>query len=205
MLIIAKPVRDALQTGPSPAARSMARDLLAVGVAAVIVGVAIALVDRRLELDPRRRRLVGRAALAVTIAAVVIGGAVAIAAHVPHRIQTSWHTFTQVNGSDTSSLHLFASNSNRYDYWRVALDDFGRHPLNGVGAGGFGPTYLIHGRSTEAPAQAHGEVWELLATLGLPGVSSRSAWQCRPSRASSDASGHGTTRGRSLPVPSAAP
>jgi O-Antigen ligase len=170
MLIIAKPVRDALQTGPSPAARSMARDLLAVALAAVLVGVAIALVDRRLVLDSRRRGLVGRAALAVTIAAVVIGGAVAIAAHVPHRIQTSWHTFTQVNGSDTSSLHLFASNSNRYDYWRVALDDFGRHPLNGVGAGGFAPTYLIHGRSTEAPAQAHGEVWELLATLGLPGL-----------------------------------
>jgi hypothetical protein len=170
MLVIAKPVRDALQTGASAAVRSMARDLLAVAVAAVIAGVVIALVDRRLELDARRRRLVGRAALAATLAAVVIGGAVAIAAGAPHRIQTSWHTFTQVNGADTSSLHLFAANSNRYDYWRVALDDFGRHPLNGVGAGSFGPTYLIHGRSTEAPSQAHGQVWELLATLGLPGL-----------------------------------
>jgi hypothetical protein len=67
-------------------------------------------------------------------------------------------------------VHLFSFGSNRYDFWRVALDDLGRHPLLGEGAGSFGPTYLVHGRSSEQPAQAHGEVFELLSTLGLPGL-----------------------------------
>ena len=67
-------------------------------------------------------------------------------------------------------MRLFSFGSNRYDFWRVALDDARRHPLTGEGAGSFGPTYLVHGTSDETPAQAHGEIFELFATVGVPGA-----------------------------------
>ena len=52
----------------------------------------------------------------------------------------------------------------------MAADDLKARPLNGYGAGSFGPTYLREGNSGETPAQAHGQLQELAATLGLPGL-----------------------------------
>ena len=34
--------------------------------------------------------------------------------------------------------------SDRGEFWRVALDDFDRHPLDGEGPGGFRADYLVH-------------------------------------------------------------
>ena len=53
---------------------------------------------------------------------------------------------------------------------RSRPSDLEARPLTGYGAGSFGPTYLEHGKSSETPAQAHGQLQELAATLGLPGL-----------------------------------
>jgi hypothetical protein len=36
-----------------------------------------------------------------------------------------------------SSTHLTALGSNRYDFWRVALDETRAHPFRGIGGRGF--------------------------------------------------------------------
>ena len=38
---------------------------------------------------------------------------------------------------------LTSAGGNRYDYWRVALDQFREWPLTGVGAGNFDRTYFL--------------------------------------------------------------
>jgi hypothetical protein len=70
-------------------------------------------------------------------------------------------------GSNTS--RLASADSPRYEYWRVALDAFARHPAQGVGAGGFAVEWL-RGRHAAQPAQdAHSLPIETLAELGLAG------------------------------------
>jgi hypothetical protein len=60
--------------------------------------------------------------------------------------------------------------SNRYDYWRVALRAFGDQPLRGVGAGGWA-VYWLRLRSVDEFAQdAHSLPLQTAAELGLVGV-----------------------------------
>jgi O-antigen ligase len=75
-----------------------------------------------------------------------------------------------VDATGESGPHLLSAESNRWDFWQVAAGDLRSRPLSGFGAGSFGPTYLRDGRSSETPAQAHGQLQELAATLGLPGL-----------------------------------
>jgi len=73
--------------------------------------------------------------------------------------------------SAESTRFSFNAGSNRYDAWRVALDDAGDDPLFGDGAGGYQYSYL---RKREAATQeiqdAHSVEFELLAELGVIGL-----------------------------------
>ena len=54
--------------------------------------------------------------------------------------------FTETGSPDlgaSSSRFSFNAGSERYDLWRVALDDFADDPLFGDGAGGYQYTYLV--------------------------------------------------------------
>ncbi len=68
--------------------------------------------------------------------------------------------------------------SNRYDFYRVALDEFVAHPLVGIGADNFQQQYLVHGRSDETPRYPHSVELRTLAETGA-----RSA-PCSPSSGS---------------------
>jgi hypothetical protein len=70
-------------------------------------------------------------------------------------------------GSSTS--RLASADSPRYEYWRVAIDAFGRHPLDGVGAGGFSVAWLQHRNDANPARNAHSLPVETLAELGLLG------------------------------------
>jgi hypothetical protein len=67
------------------------------------------------------------------------------------------------------SSHLFSLGSNRYDFWRVALDTFEHHPLAGVGGRGFAAVYLQQGRSIETPQRAHSLELDALSETGIVG------------------------------------
>ena len=73
--------------------------------------------------------------------------------------------------SDQSSRFSFNVGSDRYDAWRVALDDAGDDPLFGDGAGGYQYSYL---RKRVAENQnlhdAHSVEMEVLAELGVVGL-----------------------------------
>jgi O-antigen ligase len=59
--------------------------------------------------------------------------------------------------------------SNRYDFWRVELAGFERHPLAGVGARGFVVEYQRERRSIEEPARGHSIVFDALLETGIVG------------------------------------
>ena len=60
--------------------------------------------------------------------------------------------------------------SDRGEFWRVALHDFDRHPLDGEGAGGFRASYLLHGKAGVQPEDPHSIEMLMLSELGVPGA-----------------------------------
>jgi tetratricopeptide (TPR) repeat protein len=144
-------------------------------VAAVAVGLAVALgaaVESRLgERSVRRLRSGTRALAAATLVAIVAGGLVASGNPVT-RVEKGWQSFKGGYASQSSGGSHLASGlgSNRYDFYRVALDEFLRHPLVGIGADNFEQQYLVHGRSSETPHYPHSVELRTLVQTGLVGA-----------------------------------
>ncbi len=145
--------------------------LLVLTLASAVVGAVYVAADRRLDLGESRRRLVGRAALAATILAVLLGLGTFLAASPRAWLGNQWRAFKHAPAAGSGSTHLVELGSNRYDFWRVAVGEFERHPLAGDGARGFGPAYLVRGHSSETPARAHSLPLELLGEEGIVGFS----------------------------------
>jgi hypothetical protein len=163
-------LRTAVDAGTASSAGTAAGRLLVGAVVVAALAGAIAFADQRLSLSLERRRAIGRgAAVATALAALLLAG-VALQQHAPSRIRSAFHSFTLVDASGNGGPHLLSVESNRWDFWQVAAHDLEARPLSGYGAGSFGPTYLRRGASGEMPAQAHGQIQELAATLGLPGL-----------------------------------
>ena len=101
------------------------------------------------------RRGVGALAIATLVA--VIGGGLAVAGNPVARVEHGWDSFKGGYAADSASGSRLTSGlgSNRYDFYRVALDEFAAHPLVGIGADNFQQQYLVHGRSDETPHYPH--------------------------------------------------
>jgi hypothetical protein len=163
-------LRTAVDDGTAASAGTAASRLLLGGGLMVCAGAIVAIADQRISLSSERRRMLGRAAAVAAAIGVVLVAGIALQQDAPQRLRNAWHSFTLVDATGGAGPHLLSADSNRWDFWLVAKDDLTARPLTGYGAGSFGPTYLRRGRSSEMPAQAHGQVQELAATLGLPGL-----------------------------------
>lgn len=130
------------------------------------VGAALPLLDR-LELSVAVRR-----ALLVVGVALAIGGLVAFAVRddPAGRIRTGWHQFTQDRNAASSGSHFVGLGSNRYDFWRVGLGEFRRHPILGVGSDNFAIPYIAARRSGEQPLHPHSLWVRTLSQTGLVGA-----------------------------------
>jgi hypothetical protein len=145
--------------------------ILVLTAAAALAGLVYALVDRRLELQPRTVRVAGIAALGLLVAAVAAGAALFFA-RIYHDgwFGDQWRAFKHVQTSTTASSHLLQLGSYRYDIWRVALHEAERHPVAGIGSRGFGPAYLQERHSPDTPARAHSLELDALSELGVIGL-----------------------------------
>ena len=144
--------------------------------AALLVGALAALLERRLPLpddsEPR-----GNRAIALSFAALAALGAIAFVVAVGNPVDWAnarWDEFKNQGTPDLSaeaSRFTFNAGSNRYDLWRVALDEFAADPVRGVGGGGYQDSYLRErADATEVVRDAHSVEMELLSELGLPGL-----------------------------------
>jgi O-antigen ligase/polysaccharide polymerase Wzy-like membrane protein len=142
--------------------------LSALGVA---VGLAYVFLDRRLTVSRRLHRAAGIAALAAVVAGLVAGiAAFFITVDRPGRFfERQWRTLKHDPTGDTRTTHLLTLGSNRYDFWRVALNEFRDHPFAGDGARAFGPIYLQKRESPETPARTHSLPIEVLMEDGVLG------------------------------------
>ena len=147
--------------------------LLAAAAVAVIVALA-ALLERRTELSPesvRKVRLGVGAVAAATLVAIVAGGLVAAGDPVK-RVSHAWDTFKGGYAADRASGSRLTSGlgSDRYDFYRVALDEFTAHPLVGIGADNYQQQYLLHGHGRETPHYPHSVELRTLSQTGILGA-----------------------------------
>jgi O-antigen ligase len=68
------------------------------------------------------------------------------------------------------ATRLATVSSNRYEYWRVGIDAFADHPLQGIGAGGFRVEWLKRRDIDEGVRDVHSLEIEMAAELGLVGL-----------------------------------
>jgi tetratricopeptide (TPR) repeat protein len=147
--------------------------LIAAAVAGFIVAVAGEIEDRRPPSESVARvgtRAIG-ALMALIVVAGVIGG-LAAAGNPVHRVQHAWDEFKQVGAPDPNAPgHLSAGfGGARYDYYRVALDVWKEHPVEGIGAGNFAEDYIQRGRVGERPTSPHSIEFGTLVETGLVGA-----------------------------------
>jgi hypothetical protein len=151
----------------------------AILVSALAVGVVVAAgaaVEGRHAFSPDTTRRVHRslAAFATVLLVAMLAGGWAAAGDPLARVRHAWDTFESPKGygadSSTGSRLTSGLGSNRYDFYRVALDEFAAHPIGGIGADNFAEQYLRHGRSEETPKYPHSVEMRTLADTGIVGA-----------------------------------
>ena len=100
----------------------------------------------------------------------VVGGAAALIAAAGNPVDWVNQRFDEFREGGTPSSRSPGSpstpGSERYDYWRVAIDDAVDDPVAGSGGGGFQYSYNREGASEETPRDAHSVELELLSEQG---------------------------------------
>ncbi len=145
-------------------------------VAALAAGLLVALgavVERR-ELLPEHavaklRRAVAAGAVLVLVA--LLAGGWAASGNPIKRVEHGWQTFKGGYSADNAHVNRLFSGlgSGRYDFYRVALDEFLAHPLLGIGADNFQQQYLEHGHEGQTPHYPHSVELRTLSQTGLVG------------------------------------
>jgi O-Antigen ligase len=152
------------------------RAILFASAGLLVAGVLAALVDRRLSVPRQTARRISAAAVAAT-AVLALGGLVAFAASKDDpvgELSDAWQEFKESGGEpgDFGSSRFGGSLGNyRYDYWRVAWENFERHPLIGVGADNYELDYLARGNTGGAtPRYTHSLELRVISHTGLVGA-----------------------------------
>ncbi len=149
--------------------------ILASTLVVALLVTAAAAIERRRPLPRATALRLHRGTGALAWACLVVGltgGLIAVGDPVA-RARHAWDTFRSPAGynADTSGNRLTSGlGSNRYDFYRVALDEFVAHPVVGIGADNYAEAYLAHGRSGETPHYPHSVELRTLSQTGVLGA-----------------------------------
>ena len=149
-----------------------AETVLLSGLALLVAGAVLVAVDHRVRISERLRRRAERALAVSTALAVAVGVIVAVTTLQPiARAESAWAEFSGDSTSEPlgEARLLQGFDTNRLDFWRVALDQFQAHPIGGIGSENFGVAYVRDRRSGEETLYPHSLVLEVLAQTGIVG------------------------------------
>jgi tetratricopeptide (TPR) repeat protein len=147
--------------------------LLVICGATFVVGLCLAVLDNGLRGDERASgamhrlatwALAGIGAVAVVGALVMIGNPVSYA-------DDKVDEFTALESSpDPGETRLGSVGGQRYDLWRVAVEEFQDDPVGGVGEGSYVYGYYRERKTDRNLNNAHSLPFQMLAETGLVGL-----------------------------------
>jgi O-Antigen ligase len=151
---------------------------MAAFLAALLVGLVVAAgaaIEGRRSFSATAAARVHRGVVALAIATLlaVLAGGWVVAGNPVARVRHGWDTFKSPRGyaANASGNRLTSGlGSQRYDFYRVALNEFVAHPLTGIGADNFQQEYLMHGHSEATPHYPHSVELRTLAQTGVIGA-----------------------------------
>jgi hypothetical protein len=162
--------------GQIPLLRDSAKAIALTTAGSFLLSVlAIAVVDRRVEISATRVKVLSWVTGIGAALVVLVAGGVVVARHggpvsfVDQRIDQ----FREVGYPNLHAQGVrFGLNvsSDRQDFWRVSVDEGLEHPLLGGGAGSFYLAYQQHRRSPEIPHDPHSVEAMAFGELGFPGI-----------------------------------
>jgi hypothetical protein len=178
MALAAPQMLDVYNAGANPAqlgsALHSARDAMVVSAAVLLVlGMAVGFADARVDL-PDRIATVGNAVILGAAGLVALAGAVIAISVIGNPVSWAGDRWDEIkSGNAENSFHGSrlgqGLGSNRYDFWRVAADEFSDHPLVGVGTENFAEDYVRARHSDEEPTHPHNLPLRVLAQTGVIG------------------------------------
>jgi O-antigen ligase len=136
-----------------------------------ILVLVAALADRRVRVPRAVEQGAGLALAAVAAGAFLIGAVVYAAerGNPVSDVADAWDEF-KTKPTPAGGGRLGELGSNRYDFWRVAWNQFEDAPLQGAGADSFQHAYLADARSHEQPRYPHSVELRTLSQTGLVGT-----------------------------------
>ena len=158
---------------PVAAADAALRAIAYSAVALLAVGCALGLLERTLKVPERTRVLANRVAGGAAIAAGVVALVVAVGAtgNPVTWAGDRWEDFKAGQEAEFGESRFESGlGSNRYDFWKVAMDDFAEDPLIGLGAEQFAVGYLQDRSSDEEPLHPHSVEVRIVSQSGLIGT-----------------------------------
>jgi hypothetical protein len=162
-----------LNTNGAASAVSHSRSVLVETVLVLFfAGLLLGVLDRGLILP---RRLMRSIRVSLLVTAIVVGAtAVIVVGTVGHpiaHVTTAWSEFKADADNDYAQPHLVSGfGSSRYDIWRVALIEFGDHPIAGIGSDNFLAPYMKLRRISQEPLYPHGFLFRVLSQTGIVGA-----------------------------------
>jgi hypothetical protein len=153
--------------------RSAAVGLVGASVLGFVVGALFAVFDRGLRAaSPRAAyvRLAARVGLVAVAVALAVAALIAVGNPVSYA-SAKWNEFRDLNAATTSAAtRLTTASGQRYDLWRVAVDEWAGQPVLGVGQGGYRWGYYQRRATDRNLDNAHSLVFEVGSNLGLVGL-----------------------------------
>jgi hypothetical protein len=147
--------------------------MLIADAALALVTALMVILDRGVspgELAQRRLRRLGVALVTVAVLAGVAAGLIVAHGHPLARAERAWSSFANTSNTANGSSRFTTLGSQRVDFWRVALHEFGRHPLAGIGQDNFAESYLRERRTDQEPRWTHSIELRLLTHTGVVGT-----------------------------------
>jgi O-Antigen ligase len=153
-----------------PALRTAARAVAGLVILGAAVGGVAWLWDRARPGAGVKRtaHLAGDIALAVLVVAGIAAGIAKVGNPVSYA-NDKVHEFKTLEPATATSSRLGSVGGQRYDLWRIALDEWKDKPLQGVGAGSYAFGYFQHRKTNRNLSDAHSLPLTLLSETGLVG------------------------------------
>ncbi len=149
-----------------------AHGLLLLVVGAFLLGLAIAVFDNGLRATAPEMAQVRIGARVALIVVVVIGlaGGLAKVGNPVGALHDRWDEFKANETIATGSTRLTNAGGQRYDLWRIALNEFQDQPLHGTGRDNYAYGYYRERATDRNLDTAHSLVFEVLGELGAVGL-----------------------------------